>query len=397
MSELDPSVIVLDKGLNLQAPKVTAPVGTLLDSLNYEHVDFSGLKRIDGIERYDGTIIPDKDHFVKLSFEGEHDSKVGHYLLSASDSIYGYICAADPDNTSSFYVYVMDSKVPVVAGTILKDGEYTNSTIAIGFSQTVAEVDTAPEFESPDINYELILSAHNAIRGKTSELHNNVAGLHYHNDRLYAVSDLSYVGLRSNTEYSVNLGDSIYVESGNYGDSYIVVAITDGNIAHYVGPAPKENVYVNGNTTEIFGSGIVAGLFEAVSETQSIKENKPAGWNYIPLGYSMHYTNGKSSTGKWISATEYLAEGTAAGSTSILGTNGTPQVLEQNKLVYRLPSINGWKMSTNRDSYYLNNNAISQVSDSYIYADAFISWSDGIIALGEVSEKLATNKVEVSL
>ena len=48
MSELVPSVLVLDKGLNLQTAKFIAPPGSVFDTLNYEQVDFQGHKRIDG-------------------------------------------------------------------------------------------------------------------------------------------------------------------------------------------------------------------------------------------------------------------------------------------------------------------------------------------------------------
>ena len=48
MSNLTPSSITLDKGLDLQSPKVVAPPGSILDMLNYEQVDFIGQKRIDG-------------------------------------------------------------------------------------------------------------------------------------------------------------------------------------------------------------------------------------------------------------------------------------------------------------------------------------------------------------
>lgn len=54
MSELIPNILALDKGLDLQSPKLTAPPGSVLDSLNYEQVDFQGQKRIDGFVRYDG-------------------------------------------------------------------------------------------------------------------------------------------------------------------------------------------------------------------------------------------------------------------------------------------------------------------------------------------------------
>ena len=66
MSRLQPSLMVLDKGLNLQAPKILAPEGSVLDSLNYEQVDYQGQKRIDGYARYDGSVLSAFDDFVVI-------------------------------------------------------------------------------------------------------------------------------------------------------------------------------------------------------------------------------------------------------------------------------------------------------------------------------------------
>ena len=46
MSDLVPSVLPLDKGLDLQTAKIIAPPGSVLDSLNYEQVDFLSLIHI---------------------------------------------------------------------------------------------------------------------------------------------------------------------------------------------------------------------------------------------------------------------------------------------------------------------------------------------------------------
>lgn len=58
MSNLQPEIMVLDKGLNLQTPAIVTPKGSLLECLNYEQVDFVGLRRIDGFQRYDGRTSP---------------------------------------------------------------------------------------------------------------------------------------------------------------------------------------------------------------------------------------------------------------------------------------------------------------------------------------------------
>ena len=56
MTELVPSVVVLDKGLDLVAAKVAAPIGSVLDCNNYEITDAQGLRRVDGFEPFDAQV-----------------------------------------------------------------------------------------------------------------------------------------------------------------------------------------------------------------------------------------------------------------------------------------------------------------------------------------------------
>lgn len=58
MDNYQPDVVVLDRGLDLNNAKIAIKPGSLLDCLNYEIVDRSGIKYIDGFERYDGHDSP---------------------------------------------------------------------------------------------------------------------------------------------------------------------------------------------------------------------------------------------------------------------------------------------------------------------------------------------------
>lgn len=68
--ELHPSVMVLDKGLDLYSSKVTAPVGSLLSCKNYEITDAQGLHRVDGFEPYDGQVSPGTVTYYYVRVDG---------------------------------------------------------------------------------------------------------------------------------------------------------------------------------------------------------------------------------------------------------------------------------------------------------------------------------------
>lgn len=68
-NELVPSVLILEKGLDLSSPKLTAEPGSLLDCLNYEITDTVGLSRIYGYEPYDGQVSPSNTSFYEIVFD----------------------------------------------------------------------------------------------------------------------------------------------------------------------------------------------------------------------------------------------------------------------------------------------------------------------------------------
>lgn len=61
-------IIPLDYGLDLVEPKPVAKSGSLSNCLNYEITDRSGLRRIDGYERFDGRIGGEADQFLTVGY-----------------------------------------------------------------------------------------------------------------------------------------------------------------------------------------------------------------------------------------------------------------------------------------------------------------------------------------
>jgi len=104
MSELVPNVLALNKGLDLQSPKLVAPPGSVLDSLNYEQVDFQGQKRVDGYTRYDGSplsAVNDIRLVVKATSEVPYPQGASHYV---NDYSYGnYALGFNSDKPYGLY------------------------------------------------------------------------------------------------------------------------------------------------------------------------------------------------------------------------------------------------------------------------------------------------------
>ena len=162
MSRLHPSLMVLDKGLNLQAPKILAPEGSVLDSLNYEQVDFQGQKRIDGYVRYDGRTLSSFDDFVLVSVVN----------VDSNDIAYN-------DEGVAFGVAV---------------GEVDGDTAIVVFNET--ELPATAQWASDVItdyeeHYQYVLQFASVLRLQVETLPGPIAGLHWFRDRLYAVADVS--------------------------------------------------------------------------------------------------------------------------------------------------------------------------------------------------------------
>lgn len=169
MSELIPNILALDKGLDLQSPKLTAPPGSVLDSLNYEQVDFQGQKRIDGYTRYDGSPL----------------SAVTDVLLVEFPVIVDYL---------RYQIAINVDSIPygVEAGFVTANGTQY-SVIAVFDMNSIPEegvwASTSGYF-TPEEHYTLVQSANSFLRDNAESLPGQISGLHWFRDRLYAVVDI---------------------------------------------------------------------------------------------------------------------------------------------------------------------------------------------------------------
>lgn len=167
MSRLHPSLLALDKGLDLQSPKLIAEQGTSSDMLNYEQVDFQGQKRIDGYTRYDGSPLSAIDDFLVVNGAGIITTAVhGPYTLAFYQGrLLGVVLY---NLVTTWHIAVIDHNV------IPPQGVWGKDAIA-----------------SPSQHYDLLLTYNTYLRELVEGLPGPVIGLHWFRDRLYAVADIS--------------------------------------------------------------------------------------------------------------------------------------------------------------------------------------------------------------
>lgn len=164
MSRLTPSLLALDKGLDLQTAKILAQEGSISDMLNYEQVDFQGQKRIDGFTRYDGSPLSAIDEFILVGAPTLVNYPPYQLAFNSDDELYG--------------VYV---------------GEYSGLTAlaVLDFNRVPpSAVNGSSSGMTTQEHYESLLSYNEYLRGLVEDLPGAIIGLHWFKDRLFAVVDI---------------------------------------------------------------------------------------------------------------------------------------------------------------------------------------------------------------
>lgn len=170
MSDLIPNIVSLDKGLDLQSPKITAPPGSILDMLNYEQVDFQGQKRIDGYARYDGSPLSTV-HDVYLMETVDTEGELYELPVCMNANV--------PFGVAVGYYYngpVAYTRVVVFNHNALPPNGVWASSIV---------------WSSPDEFYDMLLDVNAELREVVGNAAGPISGLHWFKDRLYAVMDIS--------------------------------------------------------------------------------------------------------------------------------------------------------------------------------------------------------------
>ena len=374
-SRLTPDLIALDKGLNLQTAKIIAPPGSVLDSLNYEQVDFLGQKRIDGYVRYDGSVRSDRNKFYTLTTTAPFiDAEAPFVVTDGDGQLVGLVIEHREDDALTF-VLIDDNLLPSEGQTL-----YAN-----GFPLVFTSVTELADVATQEEQYAAILANNQLLRERVTTLPGPVAGLHWFNDRLFAVASVPRIQLGPSHGYMPNT-------------TYFDIPVLD---------VDPEGVYLG--TVDMIGTtgSNLASLFQSRSEQQAIDElSNPDGygWSFVHLGWEVPFTDALSQYGA-LTALNLNRQGVGVtGPTSTAGLNGSAIALYQKvDIVGKQEQVNGWKTSSDTTSYALNPTALRSDDALFVYADAFFSW-DGVtgaitadgITNGTLVEYPANATVEVS-
>lgn len=388
MTDLVPSMIVMDKGLDLQTAKIAAPPGTILDTLNYEQVDFQGQKRIDGFARYDGSHLAALQEYYVFSMSSVPSTTPGS-MISVGGVVLGVVLDVEDNDV---FVAVINYKVIPLQGEELE-------FMVNGSASTFGTVDSVSlginHSASPDEHYERLVEYNNVLRNKVENLPGPVAGLHWFRDRLYAVASLTVAAvtvtgadIRPNDVVQID-GDFIRVldvlttESGTY------LFVDDMNYDRWQEAGTVVNNFsgvpvatITANFAGMTGAQEIASFFESRTEAQAIEEDAGPtydyGWRHIPLGWMVRFYDGVSYYGRWIALNQNIEGAGTMGPTTIVDNNGAAVDLIQNiDITGTFNQVNGWKSTTTRDQYTLREDDILDAGDAMVYGDAYISWEEG--------------------
>lgn len=385
MSNLIPSALTLDKGLDLQTPKPMAEAGSLIDVLNYEQVDFQGQKRIDGYTRYDGTLTGTLDNYVVLTTVSANTIQAGDILL-AENKVYGVAVGKD---SSYVYVGVINFTLAVGEGTtldVMRDGA--------SFGQiTILTASTGKDVDTTSVHYDKLLQFNEALRDKTEALPGPIAGLHWFRDRLYAVSSMYITNRPAGSSLYINSTVRIGSPTGpagqvvdDNGSTLLIGATTEmnvGDVIYITNPSGTTSL-----TLSLVEQSDRASFYMSRTEEQTLQEDSPGnydfGWKFRHLGWVVNFINGNVPYGELTSKNQNRGTSTIQGPTSVSGTSGSPLALNQKiSITNGQPQVNGWKSNQSPNEYTLIPGNVSAADATYIYADAFVSWDiNGIQAPG---------------
>lgn len=412
MSDLTPSLVGLDKGLNLQTAKIIAPAGSVLDTLNYEQVDFQGQKRIDGFARYDGSLLSAIDEYYVITLTDPFAGIVTD-LVATDVGLLGIVVFV---SSNIIHIAVInENAIPVAADTLYRivDGASVSGNVVTAITTGTNSGATV------EAHYTNLLAYNEIIRIEVESLPGPIAGLHWFRDRLYAVAGVTAASINGTTPI-IYPNDVLTLNGVNVKvlDAYV---LTNTRLVFLASMSPDdwqvegEEVFRDAVSMGLIANGFesfgtiddIASFFESRNEAQVLEEDGPSGpydfgWRFVDLGWIVPFEDGISLYGSLPSLNQNIDGLGIQGPTSITGNNGRPALLTQNVEATNFrDQVNGWKSSQTPSSYFLDPDNLTDVDTTYIYADAYLSWdgtTGAVVADTEVlTEYSATATVEIEL
>jgi hypothetical protein len=340
-------MVVLDGGLELQQAKLAVQDGRLQDCLNYEVIDRSGYKRIDGFTAFDGRepgagegIEDGTVRKVRVELVGgivPTTFDVGT-VMSRLGVPYGYFIYAELVNNSYrvFYQHITGTTEANDGETVQFAGEGDLEAITVASDATVEEVAT--------VGFVNAIDAYR--RSLVGSLHATPIGLHWFRDKLYAVVDDEAILFTSGSD-EIFPGDVIEDSLGNLADVIAVSDLTSGTW----GAGTAAGTLTIHRRTGGFTSGIIsidrpgagavadaatigvgaatadtAGLWVAYNQEQATEEGGTVGWNKVSTGFIVDFEEGDIVDGvfpKIDRRTQEINVEYGVEETDVSGTNGT--------------------------------------------------------------------------
>ncbi len=344
-SGLDPSVVVLDKGLDLVSAKLLAPPGSLLSCLNYEIADTMGLSRISGYEPYDGRTSPALTSEYYIQFASDPSLAVGDTIVTRTlpvqslggtspvlprTIVVGTVTGIEGSLANTVTVMVINSDYFSNASVLEKLDLFTATTTVL---PVVSSYNTAYSWFGTASDYTTqVLTTASTLRSFVSDLSAPAAGLHRFRDTLHAVAgarvfrlvtgngDASWtlnlnagdtVGASIGTQTAYVLSISDPVVEGSVMAYYIQVSESEGwqlviDVGTYLTGATASggttaNVLVTSVGTAAADAGYLGGILWYCKDIQTwLDDSDPLpilqGWQPIHLGGSIGFTTGSSAT-----------------------------------------------------------------------------------------------------
>lgn len=250
IENLTPSVVSLNKGLDLSSSPFTAEVGSLLSCNNYEITDSDGLRKIDGYEKYDATLSAGNTSLYILGVPSTAGYAVGDYLVATLNPYSGASLVGNP----VFLGQVVDFSAPNNTVTLaVSNLDYlsTSSGISrldkVAGGQTLLTINSITEgslyYSSATAYMTALIASQAVLRNSTYKRSLGYAadGLHWFRDKEYAVAPLPEIRVRGRN----GVGQTI---AGTY-----TIAVTNGfSIGN---SANSSEAQVIGSRSETDGSG----------------------------------------------------------------------------------------------------------------------------------------------
>lgn len=342
----------LNKGLDLVTPPLSMEAGALRECLNYEITDISGIRRIDGYERYDGypngslyefyvikltktdptpitagtliargsEVVPFRDVAVVLEDLGDDNYAVA--LLAPSSLLQVEEYFLNLSDGESFLELADGQSLLVLAET---GGDIGDDFIAKvpgtpAFTVTIASsISSGKDGHTAETYIVKLREYASLLRSFVLDAPSRIAGLHYYKDRLLAAVDVGYLEINgAEADPRPTLGSRIRWN----GVVYRVVALVDrpaavGMVKYraYLSPVTTSTT-VDDNAVAVSYTGTEGTIYATGVTSSGLYNNE--GSEVAVLGY---YNNPQTSLSRGFT---YLPAAaihpfTAGSSTSIQG------------------------------------------------------------------------------